>query len=385
MLLLLRRLHSSASSSSSSLRPLLARRGRTTAGGARSSALLAPHTTDLRGRTRTLATLVISEPLEGTDGTTKSPPAATCAAVAAAQQLNNPPIQLLVVGPHAPSHVPQGVDQIVHAAVVDAPATAETVAAAIAAAVQGDDRVTCVVGASTKFGATAVPRAAALLGISPVTDVVQILGSESFVRPMYAGNALAHVQKSSTAASKPLQVLTIRPTAFDKAPLQPVDNNLPIQSLSIEPYPHTSVVASSSSSSSSETKSEDAPSLVELGAARVVVSGGRGMKDGSNFAMLQQLASKLDPRASSVGASRAAVDAGMVPNDWQVGQTGKVVAPELYLAIGISGAIQHLSGMRDSKTIVAINADKDAPIFQVADYGLVADLFQAVPELIEKL
>jgi electron transfer flavoprotein alpha subunit len=202
--------------------------------------------------------------------------------------------------------------------------------------------------------------------------------TDTFVRPMYAGNVLAKVQSKHTK----LQVMTVRPTGYDKAPLVEKGGDVPVVTKPLPSYEKTKVVPNTNADNAA---SEGADALVDLGSARVVVSGGRGMKEGSHFALLKELAVKLDPTGASVGASRAAVDAGMAPNDWQVGQTGKVVAPDLYVAVGISGAIQHLSGMKDSKVIVAINKDPDAPIFQVADYGLVADLFVAVPELTGKL
>lgn len=190
---------------------------------------------------------------------------------------------------------------------------------------------------------------------------------DTFVRPIYAGNALAKVQ-----ASDATKLLSVRPTSFDKTPL--VDaGDVPVTALDVPAFTKSEFV---SASAGNDDK-------VDLGSASKVVSGGRGLKSGDNFVLLDALATKLSDCA--VGASRAAVDAGMAPNDTQVGQTGKVVAPDLYVAVGISGAIQHLSGMKDSKTIVAINTDPEAPIFSVADYGLQADLFDAVPELTEKL
>ena len=324
-------------------------------------------------------TLVVAEPGLGA----ASP--ATAAAVTAAQQLSNDnSIVILQMGEDANTQkVPTGTTKLL--TVVQQPPlnttthmTPETVARAVQQVVNDkeDSTITHVLGTSTKFGATVIPRIAALLQSSPVTDIVQIVSSDTFVRPLYAGNVLAKVQTTTTASTAAVQVLSIRPTAFDPAPLQDRSDSggATVEQVTVEAYPHSEWVSDSSSSNTTRP---------DLTSASIVVSGGRGMQSGDQFVLLEQLADAMG--GGAVGASRAAVDAGMVPNEYQVGQTGKVVAPDLYVAVGISGAIQHLSGMKDSKTIVAINKDKDAPIFQVADYGLCADLFQAVPELTEKL
>ena len=339
-------------------------------------------------RCRWATTLVVAEPGLGA----ASP--ATAAAVTAAKLLGNDSITVLQINDNTNNNdsntmalqVPSGTTTIIHVTQSSSNnnsntihMTPETVARAVQQVVaesSKDDKITHIVGTSTKFGATLVPRLAALFDSSPVTDIVQIVSPDTFVRPLYASNVLAKVQTTTSTNNNSVQVLSIRPTAFDPAPLQDTAlSGAALEHVTVEAYPHSEWVSESSSSGNS--------SRPDLTAASVVVSGGRGMGSGDQFVLLEQLADALG--GGAVGASRAAVDAGMVPNEYQVGQTGKVVAPDLYVAVGISGAIQHLSGMKDSKTIVAINKDKDAPIFQVAEYGLCADLFQAVPELTEKL
>ena len=225
---------------------------------------------------------------------------------------------------------------------------------------------THIIASANTFGKNFMPRVAALLDISQVSDIIKINSPDTFVRPIYAGNAFATVKSNDKK-----KCITIRPTSFDPAPTS--GGSAPIEKIDAVDVPNISKFIKRE-----ESKSE----RPELGTARVVISGGRGMQSGENFKLINAIADKLN---AAIGASRAAVDAGYISNDHQVGQTGKVVVPDLYIAVGISGAIQHLAGMKESKVIVAINKDGEAPIFSIADYGLEADLFEALPQFLEEL
>ena len=284
-------------------------------------------------------------------------------AVAAAQKLGEVHVLVAGKGVGAAAQAAAKLPGVAKVLVADADAydheLAEPVAALLAALAPAYDHL---LAAATSSGKNIMPRAAALLDAQPISDISGVEGPDTFVRPIYAGNALATVQSSDAK-----KVITVRAASFD--PVAAEGGSAPVERAPGAPTPDNSRFVGA------ELSKSERP---ELTAARVVISGGRGMQAGDNFKLLDKIADRL---GAAVGASRAAVDAGFVPNDYQVGQTGKVVAPELYIAVGISGAIQHLAGMKDSKVIVAINKDEEAPIFQVADYGLVADLFKALPEL----
>jgi len=288
-------------------------------------------------------------------------------AVAAALQLGA--VDVLVAGENAgaAAEAAAKLPGIAKVILADGPAyahgLAEPLAALLVALAPG---YTHLLAASTAYGKNVMPRVAALLDAQPISDISAVVDADTFVRPIYAGNALATVRSSDAK-----KILTVRAASFDPVATEG-------GSAAIEPAPTVAPPTMSRFISSELSRSE----RPELTAARVVISGGRGMQAGENFKLLEPIADRL---GAAVGASRAAVDAGFVPNDYQVGQTGKIVAPDLYVAVGISGAIQHLAGMKDSKVIVAINKDEEAPIFQVADYGLVGDLFTVLPELAAEL
>lgn len=292
----------------------------------------------------------------------------TLATVAAGQKIHQD-IHLLVAGWECHKAAQEasflkGVSKVLH---VESEALAQGLAEPLGDVIVAHaSAYTHLLAPASTFGKNVMPRVAALLDVSQISDVMEIESPDTFVRPIYAGNALATVQ--SLEAQK---ILTIRATTFDKA--TPHDQAAPIEAID----PPAFSPESSSFISRAESRS-DRPDLTSAG---VVVSGGRGLQSKENFQLLEKLADSL---GAAIGASRAAVDAGYVSNDYQVGQTGKIVAPDLYIAVGISGAIQHLAGMKESKVIVAINKDEEAPIFQMADYGLVADLFDVLPELTER-
>jgi electron transfer flavoprotein alpha subunit len=293
---------------------------------------------------------------------------ATLHAVTAATQLGDE-IHVLVAGEGSGEVATQaaavaGVTKVLHADnAAYGHGLAENMAPLIVALADGYDHL---LACATTYGKNVMPRAAALLDVAQISEISEVISADSFVRPTYAGNAMATVQSSDAK-----KVITVRATAFDAAAVE--GGSAAIEAAS---------GPGDQGLSRFERHELSVSERPELTSANIVISGGRGMQSGENFLLVEAVADRL---GAAVGASRAAVDAGYVPNDYQVGQTGKVVAPNLYMAIGISGAIQHLAGMKDSKVIVAINKDEEAPIFQIADYGLVADLFKALPELADEL
>ena len=299
----------------------------------------------------------------------KSVKKATLNTVAAAQKLGSE-VHVLVAGHQAgeAAKAAASVSGVSKVLLADAPQLGEFLAENVAALIVNlSKNYSHILAPATSNGKNVMPRAAALLDVQQISDICAVESADTFVRPIYAGNALATVRSKD-----PIKVITVRTTAFDAA--SPTGGSAAVESVSPPSDSGLSAFVSR------EVSKSERP---ELTSAKIIVSGGRGMGSGENFTkVLEPLADRL---GAAMGASRAAVDAGFVPNDWQVGQTGKIVAPDLYVAVGISGAIQHLAGMKDSKVIVAINKDAEAPIFQIADYGLVADLFKVVPELTEEI
>jgi len=299
----------------------------------------------------------------------------TLATLTAALSLKGESVDVLVLGKDVQSVAAQAqkVNGVKRVFVASNPHYEQFIADLLTPAIvqlQQKEKYTHVLTPASNFGKNLIPRVAALLDVSAISDIVQVIDASQFKRPIYAGNAIATVKSDD-----PIKVISVRGTSFEKAPVADGKAEL----VTLDAPSGLDEIASKVSWVSKEVSKSERP---ELTGAGIVVSGGRALKSAENFKIIYDLADKLK---AAVGASRAAVDAGYCSNDLQVGQTGKIVAPQLYLAIGISGAIQHLAGMKDSKIIVAINKAEDAPIFQVADYGLVADLFTAVPELTSKL
>ena len=314
-------------------------------------------------RSRSLSTLLVAEH----DGSAVTE--GTLAAVTAAQSLG--PVHMLVggEGSKAVAESAKSISGVATVSYVESAQLSKGLAeewAPVVVAAREAEGASHVVAAASAFSKSVLPRVAAMLDVAQISDVLDVKDEKTFVRPMYAGNAISTVESSDE-----VKVLTIRPTVFDKASREGGSGD--VKELAAP------AAVGLSEWMSEEVLKSDRP---DLATAKTVIAGGRGLKTGDNFALLDSLGGKLN---AAIGASRAAVDAGMCPNDMQIGQTGKVVAPDLYIAVGISGAIQHLAGMKDSKTIVAINKDPEAPIFQVADYGLVEDLFNACPEMESKL
>ncbi|MBI77959.1 MAG: electron transfer flavoprotein subunit alpha [Rhodospirillaceae bacterium] len=294
---------------------------------------------------------------------------ATLNTVTAALELGDKDLDLLIAGENCQeaANEASAISGVSKVCVVDDSVYANGLAEPFAELIVGlASNYTHIIFPHTTSGKNIAPRVAALLDVAQVSDIVEVQSANTFVRPIYAGNALATVQAEDSKL-----VITVRSTAFEKAEIGEV--RATIEAIDAKNSPKISSFVSQ------ELTRSERP---ELTSARIVVSGGRGMQSGDNFHLVESVADKI---GAGVGASRAAVDAGYVPNDYQVGQTGKIVAPELYVAVGISGAIQHLAGMKDSKVIVAINKDEEAPIFQVADYGLVGDLFEELPALAAEL